>query len=376
MRFPKAFRPFSALLHVGAFSTFASASSHLRAHTRQLDQSQYDECTFLVDRLEVDPEVDAVIPPDFSEITFDCELSSHMILPLLVDATQKESLESSFLSGELRSSESTIILSGSGATITDEGIQIPPGHTIEYSEIPTERRRLAILTGDKPILAIKVKDINGLARGESTDAISGDIFGGFGDNLNLKSQMSACSFGALNILAGDPPTDSAKEHEVSPGVIEVTIPISLTNNDRYTIHNAVVAAAETKLGFNLPGPYHHVMIILEKCYIGCGWAAYAYINSWMSVYQADYYKMVGVQMHGKCDILVVFYHATKTNIASLKLFLAEIGHNFALAHSGGLNNQPYTDHTGHVSTKAFFFTVAIRPTAADIKLTLPLFCIS
>ena len=55
---------------------------------------------------------------------------------------------------------------------------------------------------------------------------------------------------------------------------------------------------------------------------GCGWAAYAYVNSWMSVYQAHYYKLVGVTVH-------------------------ELGHNFGLAHSGKASDgKAYTDHTG------------------------------
>ena len=39
------------------------------------------------------------------------------------------------------------------------------------------------------------------------------------------------------------------------------------------------------------------MYIIEKCYNGCGWAAYAYPNSWMSVYQMEYYKHAAVQLH-------------------------------------------------------------------------------
>jgi hypothetical protein len=66
------------------------------------------------------------------------------------------------------------------------------------------------------------------------------------------------------------------------------------------------------------------MYILEKCYLECGWAAYAYINSWNSVYQNWYYYATGVQVH-------------------------ELGHNFNLAHSGGLNGATYTDHTCMVS---------------------------
>ena len=279
---------------LGAFSTIIAAASP--------DVSEYDACTFLVDRLEVDPEMD-VIPPEFNEIAFDCELNSNLILPLLVDLTQRKSLEEAFFSGELRSSESTIILKNSGFTITNEGIQILPGHKIQYGKIPNERRRLATPTGVKHTLVVKVTDSGGLARSESTETISQDIFGGFDDNLNLKSQMEACSFGKLTITAGDPPTNSAKENEVSPGVIEVTIPISLKTNNRYKVNNAVRAAVETKLGFQLPGPYDLVMFVLEECYVNCDWAAFAYINSWLSVYRGWYYMRVGTQMHGKFDLL-------------------------------------------------------------------------
>eukprot|EP00957_Ditylum_brightwellii_P206416 15348337-Ditylum_brightwellii.AAC.1 len=102
--------------------------------------------------------------------------------------------------------------------------------------------------------------------------------------------------------------------------MEATIAIDITQNDRYTIHNAVTAEVNRLLGFSLPGPFEQVMYVIEKCYVGCGWAAYAYINSWMSVYQSNYYYQPGVQVH-------------------------ELGHNFNLAHSGGLDGNTYTDHT-------------------------------
>ena len=37
------------------------------------------------------------------------------------------------------------------------------------------------------------------------------------------------------------------------------------------------------------------MYVVEKCYVGCGYAAYAYVNGWLSVYQDQFYKHVGVQ---------------------------------------------------------------------------------
>ena len=51
------------------------------------------------------------------------------------------------------------------------------------------------------------------------------------------------------------------------------------------------------LGVTLPGPYKHVMYVLQKCYLECGWAAYAYVGGWNSVYVGAYYKQVGVTVH-------------------------------------------------------------------------------
>ena len=68
------------------------------------------------------------------------------------------------------------------------------------------------------------------------------------------------------------------ENTAAPGVTEVTIDITLENNSRDTIRNAVTVAVQNKLGLTLPGPYQQVMYSLEGCYQDCGWAAYAYVN--------------------------------------------------------------------------------------------------
>ena len=170
-----------------------------------------------------------------------------------------------------------------------------------YNEPKKKSRRLeGDVFGTKPILVVKVTDSSNppLARPESAAQISADIFGThnlggttYSDSVNLKSQMFDCSHGKLNIVPG------SSSANVAPGVMEVTIPIALANNDRYAIHNAITAQVQQRLGIELPGPYEQVMYVIEKCYVGCGWAAYAYVNSWMSVYQAQYYKYTAVQVH-------------------------------------------------------------------------------
>jgi len=70
------------------------------------------------------------------------------------------------------------------------------------------------------------------------------MFGSFSKNpANLKSHTSACSFGKVNFIPGAFP-ESAGDSVDSPGVIEVKIPISLTDNTknlvlRFLAHNSM-----------------------------------------------------------------------------------------------------------------------------------------
>ena len=239
---------------------------------------------------------------DTDEVSFECELDptdtkgvSGISVPLKLDDEQKSDLQKKLETGELVSGESELMFDN-GIMLSDIEVDIPPGQGLSISNdnVSTNDRRLAILSGEKPILVVKVTDVNGLARTESPAQIGDDIFGTLNDAVNLKSQMAACSMNELNIVPGEAPNAAA------PGVIEVTIPISLTSSSQQEIRNAVAIAAQAKLEFSLPGPYQQVMYVLEKCYVGCGWAAYAYVNSWLSVYQGGYYKSAGVQMHGEC----------------------------------------------------------------------------
>lgn len=124
---------------------------------------------------------------------------------------------------------------------------------------------------------------------------------GTGDDIgNLRDSLDACSFGQTNVIAGLTGTVAGNDpNEVAIGVVEVTIGISIETNNRGTIRNAVNTAAQAKLGISFPGPYTHILHSLKGCYLSgdCGWAAYAYVNSWNSVYQSNYYKSPGVLVH-------------------------------------------------------------------------------
>ena len=198
-------------------------------------------------------------------------------------------------------------------------LQIDPDRRLSNNNNQGEekrRRKLATYVGSKHTLIVKVTDRDGLSVPDSASTISDKFFGTYGDSENMKSQFESCSYDALSI-------DYDAVEDVSelsaPGVLEVTISISL-DNPQHTIRGQIQNAVQEKLDIELPGPYDHVLYVLQGCHQDCGWAAYAYVNSWLSVYQGNYYKFPAVQLH-------------------------EVGHNLNLAHSGGLNGETYTDHT-------------------------------
>ena len=202
-----------------------------------------------------------------------------------------------------------------GVPIDGSDIQIPIGIDVEGLLIGGGGNRERDLQTDtsfgshvgvKHTLVVKVYDVNGKARTESPEQISDDIFGTNGDAVNLRTQMSACSMGRVDLRPGDNGNGNIDQTlYVAPGVITVQIDVSIESNSRTDIENGITTKVQDKLKITLPGPYKHVIYIVEKCYVDCTYAAYAYVNSYLGVYQGENYKYVGVLMH-------------------------EIGHNFGL----------------------------------------------
>ena len=334
------------------------------SHVHDLGRSLTRECTIIVRsdlRLDGGPDTffECILDQD------DANRAQATNLSINLSDSQKLIMEAKLASGELVSNLSTLTIDASTDLSRSQAINISLGQIEFELETSKVQRAPTTVTGPKPILVVKVTDSEGRARPESSRQISDDIFGSFGDKITLKSQMHACSFGKLDITAGLPSgTDTSSD---SPGVVDITIGISLLNNSRFAIRKAMADTLEAQLGYKLPGPYQHVMFVLEGCYQECGWAAYAYVNSWMSVYQGEYYKHVGVQMHGKTKdtiyiVLVLrlishcssYRHLThnmntfiyKYTYIHTYIIITEIGHNFNFLHSGGIDGLTYTDHTG------------------------------
>lgn len=230
------------------------------------------------------------------EIEFECELGDGRTAPIQGTDDQMKELRSLLRRGRLVSAESTVEVSpGAGRG----GIaRLPPGKVKARRgnhAHANRSRNLEDSENPKPILAVRVTDSRGRVLPDSARVISNRIFGTDGDLVNLKILLGACSFGKYEVT--NEYVEDIAQHLSAPGVVDITIPQSLDGNDRNVIFNAAVSALNKKLGLRIPGAFRHIMFLLEGCYSDCDWAAYAYVNSWGSVYNGDYYKYVGVQMH-------------------------------------------------------------------------------
>ena len=245
------------------------------------------------------------------------------------------------------------VTSGVFFVVDDEGTEdpklvLPEGQPIDVylQDKDTDQRKLAKMVGENSVLIVKVIDGNGVAHPDSPAMISDNFFGTYGDQVTVKSQMEACSMGRLKIQPGSIPDD----HELAPGVIEVTIAADIRSTSMLTVENEITATVQTKLGnMDLPGPYHHVAYVVEGCYKDCIYslAAYAMTGGWLSVFFGDNSRFAAVQVstfryrHSFRDALFSIRFPL-TLFPSKQSQLHEFGHNFGLGHSGGIDSEEYS----------------------------------
>jgi len=270
------------------------------------------------------------------EYNFICEIDG-LSYSLNLDESQNASFKEKMSSGELVSGSSILKNVIIDSSDSDSVILSPEVNSIEF-ENPEAAGEPMVEKGEKwtkhfygthYVLVIRVIAADN-ANTDNAEQISDNIFGTDGDQINLISQTTACSYGQLDLVAGANPNNPiSEEHYAAPGVIEVEIDIAVTGKrkDQSAVQNAVIEAAETLTGQNMKRACDHLMIILEG---KKGKLAYGIVNGYLSVYYGDAYSFAAVQIH-------------------------EVFHNLGFGHSGGLNGKEYSDHTGLVSTFYFQF---------------------
>jgi len=171
------------------------------------------------------------------------------------------------------------------------------------------KRSSSNFIGNKRVLVIRAI---GSEVGQEPDAdastLSRRIFGGYDDNVNLKSGYENCSAGQLTF-------NKATGNEIVDGVVEVNLDISTDGLSGSDLENSILNAAKNKIEVlrDVDDIYDFIMICLPQ-----GTAvttAYGFISGIVdlniSVYNNDYCIHPSVQMH-------------------------EVGHNLGLYHSSDI----------------------------------------
>lgn len=169
-------------------------------------------------------------------------------------------------------------------------------------------RKLAELTGDKTVVGVRVvtscNDQTTATEAQLTSYI-------FDDAVNLAKQYKACSHDQLNIIKPNnrSSNDTSKASSIINGVLTVNINQCVaTGSDDINMRNEITNQINAAFGVASPTEIaDHFMYCLPPS--SMGGIAYAFMNSWMSVYKNDWCNYVSAQMH-------------------------EVGHNLNLGHAG------------------------------------------
>jgi len=162
------------------------------------------------------------------------------------------------------------------------------------------RRRLNMYEGDKKVLVVRVIDKVGKAPPGDAAYTSNKFFGTFGDQMTMKSQFKACSFDKFRVTTNYG-SDIDTSLMAADGVLEININIKLEESTQAQIRSACMSKIQSVLGVNnLSQQFDHVVLLVEDCYeVGddtCGFAAYAYINHWLSLFIQSNWVYPAVQM--------------------------------------------------------------------------------
>ena len=171
--------------------------------------------------------------------------------------------------------------------------------------------------GIRTIVIVRVTTSDGQVS-KTASQIADAFFGVGGDSNNLKSRYADCSMGKLTFNPGT-------GHDFVDGVAEISVSATAVGANILDFQAKITDALLAKYGSSLRNTYNHVVYSVPKgTTMGAGgsdrWIAFAYMNSYLSVYNDDNIVYISNQVH-------------------------ETGHNLGLMHSNH-GEQKYGDQSG------------------------------
>ena len=156
-------------------------------------------------------------------------------------------------------------------------------------------------TGAKTVLAVKVVMNGDKQYSGSMQFLREKVFGMGSDSHNLKSQYADCSYDQLTfnptpsrtIPSTDPEDEST---DIENGVVTIRINRNVVNGEDTDVNNAVTAKINTLFGVSNP---RELADYVMYCHPDgtMGGIAYAYINSWNSIYRNTWCNSLSAQVH-------------------------------------------------------------------------------
>jgi hypothetical protein len=218
--------------------------------------------------------------------------------------------------------------------VDEENYEIKMTETPEMSSPPIgqqppsrHRRNLSVTQGTYSVLIVRVVAVNG-ATSVSEDDLANSVFGNNLSNpqlVNMSSQYKACSHDKLHFVEASDRNGKSSATKIRKGATTVYISVSTSQGDSI-MRNAITQKLNEEFNVSRPDELaDHVMYCLPPNTMDG--VAYAYINSWNSVYNDKWCTMLSAQMH-------------------------EIGHNLNLGHSNEIG--AYEDQSGMVSSYMMF----------------------
>jgi hypothetical protein len=189
-----------------------------------------------------------------------CELSEADAAAVDAKFVVVEGLDDDFLqANEIESAEATILVEGD--SLGQEHMYVANTATTIVGASEKKKAILAqsengvrsLAAEPRSVLVVRVSDSSdGRKTSASASQLANDVFD---DNVSLKSQYAACSYGKLTF-------EKATGNNVVNGVVSVNLNSNVAGVSSSTVRDRMESAANSVVGTNVQSAYDHVMFCI------------------------------------------------------------------------------------------------------------------